>query len=361
MNLTPEEKLLLFKQFNKVKDQLNVSTSENRLKRHINSDVLIIDGSNTFIRCWSAIPSMNANGDHNGGIVGFFRSIGYAIKMLHPTRCIITFDGIGGSFRRRKIYPEYKAHRRNKIRLHRIYEDQTELDDEQKNGARQLVRLFHYLKHFPLNVLCLDHVEADDAIAYCALDEFKDSNVTIMSSDKDFLQLVRPNVRVWSPTKKILYGQGDVVREYNIHPKNFILFRILDGDDSDNIPGIKGAGLKTILKCFPFLSEDKEFNVEDIISYSKNTNLKYKLYSQIIEEEEKLKLNYQLMQLKDTLLTTVAQLKLKDILESTRIPKMNRMAIVKMIMEDCMINNFPDHQSWLTEVFSPLDTIRNTI
>ena len=58
-----------------------------------NDNVLIIDGLNTFIRCFSAMPTLNDDGAHVGGIVGFLRSIGYAIKTIRPTRCVIVFDG----------------------------------------------------------------------------------------------------------------------------------------------------------------------------------------------------------------------------------------------------------------------------
>ena len=74
--------------------------------------VLIIDGLNTFIRVFSVIPTTNDDGIHVGGIVGFLRSIGYTINMFRPTRVIIVFDGKGGSKRRRKLYPEYKAKRK---------------------------------------------------------------------------------------------------------------------------------------------------------------------------------------------------------------------------------------------------------
>ena len=76
-------------------------------KKHPNDRILLIDGLNTFIRVFSVFPSTNENGIHVGGFVGLLRSIGYAIRMLAPTRVVIVFDGKGGSTRRRKFYPEY--------------------------------------------------------------------------------------------------------------------------------------------------------------------------------------------------------------------------------------------------------------
>ena len=125
---------------------------------------------------------------------GFLKSVGYAIKLLTPDRCVIVFDGPGGSMKRRKIYPEYKAHKRTKVRLNRIYEENTSLGDEEVSLKRQLQRLVIYLQELPVNMISLDNVEADDTIASLSLDYFKDWRVNIMSSDKDFLQLVDDRV-----------------------------------------------------------------------------------------------------------------------------------------------------------------------
>ena len=66
---------------------------EQNINRHKNSRVLIIDGLNTFIRCWSSIPTMNDDGDHVGGVTGVLKSIGYAIRQTQPTRVVVVFDG----------------------------------------------------------------------------------------------------------------------------------------------------------------------------------------------------------------------------------------------------------------------------
>lgn len=357
MELTSKERDELKLIYKKVKSDISQSHLNHDWKKNTNSNILIVDGTNTFIRCWSAINAMNSNGDHTGGIVGFFRSIGYAIKSFYPSRCVISFDGAGGSLKRRKIFPEYKAHRKSKLRLNRVYDEQSTQTDEEESCVRQLIRLLHYLKFLPVNVISLNNVEADDTIAYCAVDTFKESNITIMSADKDFLQLVDDRVKVWSPTKKIFYGSSEVLRDYGIHPNNFVLYRAMDGDDSDCIDGIKGAGLKTIIKCFPFLAESKIFTIDDIINYSIINRKKYKVYESVIDGKSILERNVALMQLKDSLLTTTTQLDVNDLLETSKIPQMDRNAFVRSVAEDSMINNFPDHQSFLSECFGALDSV----
>jgi len=68
--------------------------------------VLLVDALNSFIRCFAAVPTMNEDGEHVGGISGFLKSIGVAIRQFKPSRVVLVFDGKGGSKRRRKLYPE---------------------------------------------------------------------------------------------------------------------------------------------------------------------------------------------------------------------------------------------------------------
>ncbi len=356
MNLTPEDRNRLA---NILKGKgTQIQDSHKNWSRSTNSDILIVDGTNTFIRCWSANPAMDENGHHTGGIVGFLKSVGYAIKLLAPTRCIIVFDGVGGSFKRRQIYPNYKEKRKGRIRLNRAYEELSDVTTEEESCIKQYLRLTNYLQVFPVNILSIDHVEADDVIAYLALDYFKDSKrVNIMSSDKDFLQLASDKISIYSPTKKRIYGPAEVVNEYQIHPNNFVLFRSMDGDDSDNVNGIEGAGPKTIVKYFPWLNEPALHTIDEIINRADGLKNKYKVCERITENRSILERNYALMQLKETMLTTVAQLHCNEVLKTEKIPHLDRGAFFKMVREDLIDSNLPNHVHWVGEVFNGLETV----
>ncbi len=323
----------------------------------VNDKVLLVDGLNTFIRCWSANPMMNEDGLHTGGVAGTLKSIGYAIKLINPTRCVIVFDGDGGSVKRRKIYPEYKLHRKSTVRLNRTYEELSEKDSEEANKTKQLVRLAEYLQHLPVNILIADGIEADDTIAYCANEYFKDAMVYIMSSDKDFLQLVTERVKVWSPSKKTMYGPAEVLRDYGIHPANFVLFRAMDGDTSDNIDGVKGVGLKTVVKHFPFLAEPTKKTIKDVIQFAEANRGKYKIFDKVVEAAAILERNYALMQLQESIASTMSQLHISDCLNRGKIPRLDRYSLVKLITEDKMWNNLPNHQIWVNETFTGLDSM----
>ena len=111
----------------------------------------------------------------------------------------------------------------------------------------QLARGLEYFECLPLTILTVEGAEADDVIAYTAEQVLSDSEVIIMSTDKDFLHLVDDRVRVWSPTKKKLYNKDKLLEEYGIPAHNFLMYRMIEGDKSDNIGGINGIGIKTLL------------------------------------------------------------------------------------------------------------------
>jgi 5'-3' exonuclease len=212
-----------------------------------------------------------------------------------------------------------------------------------------------YLNSLPINILSLDHVEADDTIAFCT-SFFKPINmVTIMSADKDFLQLTDEHVKVWSPSKKKLYGMGEVLAEYGIHPYNFAVFRAMDGDASDNIDGIRGAGPKTIAKAFPCLREPRVVPLTEIYDICTTKQDKLKIYDTVLQNKTILERNYELMQLHNTQLSSIAQLHVTDVLNG-EIPKLNRIDFIRMLNEDRMWNNIPNSGSWLTECFNKLNS-----
>lgn len=348
-----DEKRSLFSLF----EGLNKKEIENRPVKSLNSDVLIVDGLNLFIRSFSVNPTMNDNGDLMGGLVGSLKSLGYAIRLNKPTRCIVVFDGDGGSARRRKIYPEYKANRKTRIRLNRMYADISTPDMESESMKKQLYMFVEYLDMLPVSIISMSNIEADDTIAYLATQVFTkpEQQVTIMSADKDFLQLVNDRVKVWSPTKKKLYGPGEIFNEYGIHPNNYALFRALDGDVSDNIDGVKGAGLKSVIKYLPIMTEEKSVTVEELIAYSENPpSKKYALHEKIAAAKDTVERNYRLMQLKEPDFAPSIQLGIQDCV-SKPVQKTKMIDITRKMTEDGIHNNMPNYHIWLRETFSVLD------
>ena len=319
------------------------------------SHLLVIDGLNTFIRVFSAVPALNDDGQHIGGVTGFLRSVAAVVRLIKPTRCIIVFDGKGGSRRRKDIYPEYKANRANKTAFNR-YQEFTSLEDEQDSMRRQFGRVIQYLNCLPVTTLSIDNVEADDIMAYIANEIYTDdkNRVTICSTDRDFLQLVNNRISVWSPIKKKMYTPSVMQEEFGFSSKNYLLYRSFIGDKSDNIPGLKGVGPKSLIKYFPVFSEDRELTVEEIVQYANDVDKKYKVHSLVSENKELLELNYKLMQLKEVDINGNAKMLTMNKVQGD-IDKLNVLEFKKMFMADKMYTVIKDLDSWLKSSFNSLN------
>ena len=335
-------------------DQIDDSQKNDKL--NLNDKVLIIDGLNTFIRSFSVNPAINEDGVHIGGIAGFLKSIRYTLSVIKPTRCIIVFDGKDGSKRRRKIYPEYKAQRKIKKRLNRNVDWGTAPQDEQQSMKQQMGRLIEYLEQLPLTLVCVDGIEADDTMAYISQQVLKDSDIFLMSTDKDFLQLVDDRVKVWSPTKKKLYDRKKILEEYGIPSRNMLTYRILDGDKSDNINGVLGAGLKSLIKYIPSITEDKDFTAKDLLDFVNNTDSKIKVLENIKKGSNLLKRNYLLMQLQNVDIPNHTKMKIQGAVNS-KVPQLIKYKFQTMFLKDKLTSAIPNLDNWVME-FVRLDRFR---
>jgi len=216
-----------------------------------------------------------------------------------------------------------------------------------------LNRVIEYLECLPLTITTMDNIEADDVIGYSAKHIFK-KNCTIMSTDKDFLQLVDDRIKVWSPTKKKMYDEDRILDEYGINAANFLLYRILDGDKSDGIPGVKGAGQKTLLKLFPWLGSPHKHSIEDLLKSSDAKKKQFKLCETIVNDKDKLFLNKKLMDLDDLNISGSSKLKIQDLVEKP-IQRMVKHKFQRMFLEDKMYTALPNLDSWLHQTFNRLN------
>ena len=329
---------------------------EHKSVTHLNDRVLIIDGLNTFIRSFAVNPSINDDGLHIGGMIGFLRSIRYTCDILKPSRCIIVFDGKGGSPKRRKLYPEYKATRKVKKRLNRNVDWGTAPQDEQASMRQQMGRVVEYLEQLPLTLISIDNVEADDVMAYISQQVLTESEIFLMSTDKDFLQLVDDRVKVWSPTKKKLYTKKEIFEEYGIPSNNILTYRILDGDKSDNINGIPGCGIKSIIKYIEPISEDKDFGVMELFDYVKKSDSKIKLLENIKNSVNLIKRNYLLMQLNKVDIPGHVKLKVQEAVHR-KIPQLIKHRFQVMFLKDKLSTQIKNLDSWIME-FTRLSRFR---
>lgn len=331
---------------------------EQKPDRKLNDHVLIVDSMNTFIRSFAMLQSMNPQGHHTGGLVGFLRSLGFLNRTIDPTRIICVFDGQASSSSRKNIDPEYKANRNIKrITNWEIFDDK---DDEFQSMTMQMGRLVEYLQCLPLTLISIDKIEADDTISYLA-QKFGANNkkVTIVSSDKDFLQIVDENIEVYSPIKKKTYGKKEVQEEVGMIPENYLIMKALLGDNSDNLTGIKSLGPKTLLKEFPNLINNPGVTLKDMYNICEEKlqeKKPKKIFASIIYDWEKVKTNYQLMNLQEPRLGDYEIVHILDKIRET-IPSLQVATFLKMLESDQIEALNKNVEGWL-ELFRPLSTYK---
>lgn len=192
--------------------------------------LFLIDASGFIFRAFHALPPLTrADGTPVGAVMGFCTML-YKLLTEHPAaRVAVIFDAARKNFRN-DIYPAYKANR-----------DETPPD---------LVPQFPLIREatlaFGLPALELEGYEADDLIATYAREAREAGiEVTIVSSDKDLMQLVQDGVRMMDPIKQSLVGPTEVVEKFGVPPDKVVFVQALAGDATDNVPGVPGIGIKT--------------------------------------------------------------------------------------------------------------------
>lgn len=263
--------------------------------------VLLIDLLNLYCRCFSSIPLTNDNGEHVGGFYGSLNALQSYINKFSPSECIIAWEGAGSSQKRRKKLEDYKQGRKM-VGMRRGFE--TSDESEKEAFARQLGALKEAMEFLPLKQVAVKYLEADDVIAYMCKNTIKDRKKVIVSTDRDYLQLVDENTSVFRPVKTKTNKQGEFIdlewmhQKENIHPPNYALLKAVVGDKSDNIQGVKGIGEKTARNQIHLLCDnEKGYDAAEFIDWAKSRS--EKKYQKYVENEELIKMNYSIVQLQE--------------------------------------------------------------
>ena len=198
----------------------------------------LIDGSGYIFRAYYALPPLSRKSDGlpTGAVSGFCSMLfklledARADDSIHkPTHFAVIFDSARKTFRN-DIYNEYKANR-------------AEAPDDL---APQFEYIRKSVKAFNLPSIELLNYEADDLIAtYAKQITNAGAKVTVISSDKDLMQLVSDKIRLYDPMKSKVIGEKEVIEKFGVKPSKVIDVQSLAGDSSDNIPGVPGIGVKT--------------------------------------------------------------------------------------------------------------------
>jgi len=274
----------------------------------------IIDTFGFLFRNFYALPPLKSkDGFPTGMITGFLNFIASLGKEFETDYLVFTLDSKEDTFRK-EIFKEYKANR------------VTPPEDLQK----QLPVAINLIKEMGFKILEYPGFESDDIIASLAkLASKKGIKVKIISSDKDMYQLIDDEkIVIFDPIKKIEINEQKCIEKFGVHPKNFIDFQALVGDSSDNIPGVKGVGVKTAAKLI-----NQYKTIENL--YEHIDEIKGALKKKLLEGKENAFLSKKLVTLKTDLI--------KDInLEEFKYPSINPILKVADKLIDLDITNIID-------------------
>ncbi len=213
----------------------------------------LVDGSGYIFRAYYALPPLSRKSDGlpTGAVSGFCSML---FKLLEdsksndndqkPTHFAVIFDSARKNFRN-EIYSEYKGNR--------------------SDAPEDLIPQFDYIRKsvlaFNLPSVELINYEADDLIATYSEKIIKaGAKVTIISSDKDLMQLYKKNIRIYDPMKNKYINEEDILKKFGVEPNKIIEVQALAGDSSDNVPGVPGIGVKTAAELI-----NKYHSVENLL------------------------------------------------------------------------------------------------
>lgn len=249
---------------------------------------VIVDGNN-LLKISLVDKTMNSKGEEYGAVMSFLRMLGNILNKKDFNYCIVCFDGVGSGVLRWEYYKDYKANRDKNYSLHdpnmsdydrKILEYQNKVlsysrkmkittkdnDDEAFEREKSIINAI-------LEELCVrqyeyENVEGDDIIAYYVKNKKPNEKVVIVSSDKDLTQLISDTVIIYNPRMRDFVTKDNSVEKIGITHENVVLEKILCGDVSDNIKGVKGIGETTLVKLFPQIKDTKT-DLNAIIERSK--------------------------------------------------------------------------------------------
>jgi DNA polymerase I len=192
--------------------------------------LLLIDASNSIYRAFHALPPLaNAAGVPTQATLGFVTMLRKVLRERKPDYAIVVWDHAGGKQRRRTVYADYKATR----------------DSMPEDLGVQLPHIRRVVGAYPLCSVEFAGEEADDVIATLVrAARAQGLDVSIVSTDRDLMQLVDEHVSLLDTMKDRVYDAAAVEERFGVTPAQMLDFRALTGDSSDNIPGVRGIGDK---------------------------------------------------------------------------------------------------------------------
>lgn len=323
-------------------------------------ETLIVDGDALLKRAFFGAKNVfNEEKEHIGGLFQFLNILRKTLSQKHYNKVVVFWDGQYGNLTRRKIYPNYKINRKKS----RNYDSESFL--------RQKLRTQQYLEELYVRQYVNEDTEADDLIAYYCLNRKKNELITIYTADRDIVQLVNEGVYVYLLDKKELVKEDTVLttRELDYLPKNVCLVKMLIGDSSDNILGIKGLSPKRLGELMPDLRTRKvELDEIKELEYEGDNwrvtkvlnNIKTGTSNGGVFGDELYQINKKIINLNEPLINEGARKNVEDLVNLNLDPTgRDYKNVIRMMIDDGIVNIIPASYEDQSEFLIPFITLKN--
>ena len=312
--------------------------------------VLLVDGDNLLTIGFYGAKNVFYKGQHIGGIYHFLNTLRRTFEAHKLEKIVVFWDGHEGSQTRRKIYVHYKENRKSRLRS----------EEELNSYSYQRQRVKQYLEELFVRQGEFEYCETDDCIAYYTQNSPKENKI-VYSSDGDLTQLVSKNTQIYNPSHGKLYKQKDTIvyDHEEILIENVKMVKMLCGDSSDNIAGIKGMGVKRFLSLFPELRTEHltvdliKDKCNAIFEQDKHNKLVANLLTGVTKHgvfgEEFFDVNNRIVSLDEPYLTDEARENINQLIKEPLDPEgRSYKNTMKMMMEDGLFNVLPkSDDAWI--------------
>lgn len=319
---------------------------------------LVVDGESLLKTGFFGRKDLQNDGTGIGAIFHFLYTLRNFIKNYSYNKVVVFWDHPDSGWFRIQHYPFYKMNRPER--------KLTEFDEY--SLAYQRIRIKQYLEELFIRQATEAKCEADDLIYYYVKNSPKE-NKTIYTSDSDLLQLLGKNVDVFLTNKKDFITTDNFYNYFNYYYKNIVLIKMLEGDKTDDIAGIKNLGLNTILKEFPELKKKQKGSkfiidkCKTILNESNKSTIK-----NILEGKTKIG-NYgenyfpimdKIINLSNEMITEQGKKSVMDLIKLPLNPEdRSEKTVIKMLIEDEIDNLLPQNDDNFYNFIEPFIKIKN--
>jgi len=318
---------------------VRIPSKKKRIQR-----TLIVDGDSLLKTAYHGAKNLYYKETHIGGIFQFLTMLRKMLNEHKFDRVYVFWDGTFSGRLRYEIYKDYKSNRDKDF--------YTEQPPSELDLYLQKERVISYCEELFIRQFKNDIIEADDAIGYYVNNMSEDEKVVILTRDRDMCQLIGTNVSVYDLNLKKIVTEDNYLVDFDHHPSNLKLIKIITGDSSDNIKGIQGVSEKTLVKYFPEIMEktltlDYIFSKIEDIQKERNSRLKtldniLNKVTKGLQKERIYEINERIIDLKNPLLTEDSKEELDYLFETSIDPEGRETKnVINMMIEDGLMYAIP--------------------